>query len=715
MHIAQYPPAPQTRARTLARQISAVVTTLALSLSALLITSSPAAAAQFTVMNTDDDGVGSLRQAIISANSDPGADEITFDASVTGTVSLASSLPAITAPLTITGPGIASLTIDGNGHSVFAINGSNIAVSISGLTITDAGQLSTVAAIENSGGPLTLTNISVTNSHRGLWHNSGHITATNVSITGSTEYGAVLELSTGASTLTDVTVNGNTWEGLTAYLDGDATLTATGIEANDASSGMGILVEAEDSSRVDFTDTEANGNGLVSSYEGVFIRLWDDAQAHFTNTTANGNGADGIGIDLDNRSIATFTNTTANGNWSDGFEGNAFKHAQLTLVNTTTTGNDADGIDVSASTGADVIVETATVSSNYDNGLELGARGDGGPGNDASLVTVSGVHSEDNYRGAEIDASHAGIVQVSSSTFTDNEQRGILIDSDSKDGTDSQVHVVDSTISDNGVGSENGAGIAIVRTSSLSVFVIGSTVSTNLGDEGGGIYGRLAGENPTEVTIANSTISGNSAEIGGGMYLRSNSGAPITVHSSTIMGNITSGDFVPSDAAVYLQGVEASFRDTILAGAPTTDVSISDGTVATFHYSLIETSNLSVDSLVNEPANHNLVGVDPQLTPLGSNGGATATHLPASTSPVLNAGDPAWANPFLTTDQRGEARVSGGRIDIGAVEVPAALASTGVGSVWLLVTLGLALTFSGGALLASRRTSALTRGAWNSR
>ena len=54
----------------------------------------PIHAATYTVTNTNDSGVGSLRQAINDANINAGvADSINF--SVTGTITLSSSLPHI--------------------------------------------------------------------------------------------------------------------------------------------------------------------------------------------------------------------------------------------------------------------------------------------------------------------------------------------------------------------------------------------------------------------------------------------------------------------------------------------------------------------------------------------------------------------------------------------------------------------------------------------
>ena len=60
-------------------------------------------------------------------------------------------------------------------------------------------------------------------------------------------------------------------------------------------------------------------------------------------------------------------------------------------------------------------------------------------------------------------------------------------------------------------------------------------------------------------------------------------------------------------------------------------------------------------------------GVSPQLDPLASNGGPTATHAPMPTSPAIDA---AVTANCAALDQRGVARPQGGACDIGAYEAP---------------------------------------------
>src|SRR5262249_3175761 len=80
----------------------------------------------FTVTNTNDDGPGSLRQAILDANGMPGADTIVFNIPVSGvqTIIPLTPLPTITDPVTIDGftqPGASANTLAVGDNSVHLI------------------------------------------------------------------------------------------------------------------------------------------------------------------------------------------------------------------------------------------------------------------------------------------------------------------------------------------------------------------------------------------------------------------------------------------------------------------------------------------------------------------------------------------------------------------------------------------------------------------
>jgi hypothetical protein len=83
--------------------------------------------ATFQVTNLADAGVGSLRQAVLHANANPGADDIDF--AVTGTIALTSGPLALTDGVAINGPGADLLTVAGYGFWVGAT------AQLSGLTL----------------------------------------------------------------------------------------------------------------------------------------------------------------------------------------------------------------------------------------------------------------------------------------------------------------------------------------------------------------------------------------------------------------------------------------------------------------------------------------------------------------------------------------------------------------------------------------------------
>jgi hypothetical protein len=116
----------------------------------------PAAAATITVTNTDDNGAGSLRQAIINAVS---GDTINF--SITGTITLTSGELLINKNLTINGPGASVLAISGNNSSrIFNITAGDVLVT--GITIQDGNP----GSGSNGGGILVRnnTNLTISNS-----------------------------------------------------------------------------------------------------------------------------------------------------------------------------------------------------------------------------------------------------------------------------------------------------------------------------------------------------------------------------------------------------------------------------------------------------------------------------------------------------------------------------------------------------------------------
>jgi hypothetical protein len=121
----------------------------------LLLATGPAAAATFTVTTTADSGAGSLRQAIIDANTALGADVIEFAIPGAGphTIAPATALPALTGPVDIDGttqsgavcpmaPGTAATLL-------IVLNGASApgGADVGGLTFNDGSDGSTVSGL----------------------------------------------------------------------------------------------------------------------------------------------------------------------------------------------------------------------------------------------------------------------------------------------------------------------------------------------------------------------------------------------------------------------------------------------------------------------------------------------------------------------------------------------------------------------------------------
>jgi uncharacterized repeat protein (TIGR01451 family) len=141
-----------------------VITGAGLTAGAVLGMGGVAHATDFTVTNLGDGAApypaGSLRKAISDANANPGADQIVFDASLSGRVLLSQASIPITDALTISGPGADQLTVDayyGLGR-IFTINPTTAGdpVTISGLTLAYGHPAGSGGAIFNFDAKLTV-------------------------------------------------------------------------------------------------------------------------------------------------------------------------------------------------------------------------------------------------------------------------------------------------------------------------------------------------------------------------------------------------------------------------------------------------------------------------------------------------------------------------------------------------------------------------------
>jgi hypothetical protein len=301
-------------------------------------------AATLIVTTTNDNGAGSLRQTVVAAHDN---DAITF--AVTGNIALTSGELLVDKSVTIAGPGLDNLSVDGNANSrVFHIASGKV-VSISGLTIKN-GRADGDAPDGNGGG--------IYNDHATLMLTSCMITGNSASGYGGGVYNDHLMV-----TLNDCEVIGNSAGfGSGIFNDGfggNAILRVTNstIENNSAlHNAGGIYNDASSSGKasliVDST-TLAGNSALFGG--GILNDGFDNGSAVLSviNSTFSSNSADASGGGVYNHGTAgnvtlmlnnsTFDTNSAenngggiyNGDFSSGMfnvGGNARKAARINAM-----------------------------------------------------------------------------------------------------------------------------------------------------------------------------------------------------------------------------------------------------------------------------------------------------------------------------------------------------------------------------------------------
>ncbi|MBE7384696.1 MAG: right-handed parallel beta-helix repeat-containing protein [Leptolyngbya sp. SIO1E4] len=270
--------------------------------------------------------------------------------------------------------------------------------------------------------------------------------------------------------------------------------------------------------------------------------------------------------------------------------------------------------------------------------------------NDVTTITNVTITGGDDVAGVGAVAGGDGIrvargnLALNSSVIHGNQGDGIRV----LNGT---LVIMSSTVSENGRD-----GISNGFTSS-DFTVINSTINNNDRD-GIFILGRPSGGDESHMNLIGSTISDNGRHGIIGYFADE-----ILVTNTTISGNGGNGiidlDFNPSrvtSSIIANNGHDSVFNRDVVGDFTTGGNNlIGDGDGSTSF-----TDGVNGD-IVGTTANP----IDPRLGPLQDNGGPTLTQALLPDSPAIDAG----SNPnTLTTDQRGAARVSGERADIGAVE-----------------------------------------------
>jgi hypothetical protein len=245
-----------------------------------------------------------------------------------------------------------------------------------------------------------------------------------------------------------------------------------------------------------------------------------------------------------------------------------------------------------------------------------------------------------------------------------------------------------------------GAGGGIVMDGGEFLHIENSTIAGNTAAGEGGAIASY-GSSGSIVEIVNSTITGNSGGWGGAIDQAE--GGDLSLTYVTLAGNTTDFEGIPceaeSDAANDPHGPHESAHAQANGSAANIQFDGESSTLTTFGTVIalpVQGPNCSIDADIiksfdaltdTESLGYNysddescgLTGTgdrqgaaDPQLLPLGANGGPTETRPPAEGSPLVDGVALDACHPEgIATDQRGVVRPQRTACDVGAVELEA--------------------------------------------
>lgn len=272
------------------------------------------------VTNTNDNGPGSLREALVLANNGDMIDVT----GISGTILLTSGELQVSHAVTIYGPGFESLTVDGNAtFRVFYIDGSQT-VTIRGMTIAN-GHGDYGGGILSANAALTVSNCTVTANRAehgggGICNSGSHghamLTVINCTFIGNSAYdgGAISSrawLGSAVLTVNNCTINGNSAEfgggiSIGGGFEGGSIgwVSNSTISGNLAEYGGGMSSEAGGNTWVTLTITNGTlSNNSADSGGGILNK--GGARLALGNTIFNA-GASGENISNNGGAVTSF-------------------------------------------------------------------------------------------------------------------------------------------------------------------------------------------------------------------------------------------------------------------------------------------------------------------------------------------------------------------------------------------------------------------------
>ena len=346
----------------------------------------------FTVTNTDDSGAGSLRQAILDANANVGADIIGFASGVTGTITLTSGELAVTDAVDLQGPGSGVVTVSGNHASRIFRVAAGVSATIRALTVTGGnapggGGIQNEGMLVLEGSTINGNSVPVGGTGGGILNLWGTLTVRNSTLSDNTAGGAPVPTNNGFGggiyNTGTLTVEGSTFSGNTSSYQGggienrfNATLTvrdstfvgnATALYGGAILGGATVIVE-----RSTFVSNSAAFGGGISIGVGLGSGTGTTATVRDSTIADNlaayyGGGIINAGGSTLTVEASTFSGNRANygGGIANGWSGNP---GTATVANSTFVGNTAGPEGGGIYNQGTLIVAGSTIVGNGDWG-----------------------------------------------------------------------------------------------------------------------------------------------------------------------------------------------------------------------------------------------------------------------------------------------------------------------------------------------------------
>jgi len=468
-----------TIAHTLTRGIRLSV--VAALLTGTLAVTQPARAKNYIVLNTNNSGKGSLRQAITDANNHPGADTITFAAATDGI------------PIVLSGAAGDNANASGD---LDILDGGDLTIQGNRAknTIIDGGGIDRVFHICPAGGcanTVTFIGVTIRNGNTATSGGGIYNLATLYVQNGST-------VSANTATLS----GGGIYNLATLYVQNGST-----VSANTATYYGGGIYNWGGTTTVDGSTVSANtagGGGGISNATTLYVQNGSTIGGASTGNTADSGG----GIYNYGGGTTTVDGSTVSANTADD-GGGIYNAATLSVQNGSTIGrvgagntatDDGGGIYNWAGT---TTVDGSTVSANTASGHGGGILNEAtlNVQNDSTIGGVGAGNTTTNHGG--------GIYNLGGTTTVDG-----------------------STVSANtAIG--GGGGIRNLATLNVTNSTIGGTEAGNTANSGGGIYNWDGTTTVTDSRILNNTANTD----GGGVYNYINVAGATSVTGSCIVGN----------------------------------------------------------------------------------------------------------------------------------------------------------------------------------